>query len=61
MKMRVEHRWNDTDWGTTEVPGEEPVPVPLCSLQVSDGLMWDRTWTSAVRGRRLSVPLHGLS
>ena len=29
---------------------EEPVPVSLCPLQISQGLTWDRTQAYAVRG-----------
>ena len=46
-------KWN---WqGKTEVLGEKPVPVPLCSPQIPRGLTRDRTRASAVRGRRLNV------
>jgi hypothetical protein len=39
--------------GETEVLGEKPVTVPLCSPQISHGLAWDRTRVNTVRGRRL--------
>jgi hypothetical protein len=29
--------------------------VPICSLKISHGLTWRRTWASAVRGRRLTA------
>jgi hypothetical protein len=41
--------------GKTEVRGEKPVPVSLCTPQISHGLTWDRTLDSAVRGRRLTA------
>jgi hypothetical protein len=33
--------------------GEKPVPVQLCPPQTPHGLTRDRTWASAVEGRRL--------
>jgi hypothetical protein len=47
-KMSVEHWRNDT-----EVLGEEPVKVPLCSTHISHGLAWNTNRAAAVRGRRL--------
>ena len=47
----VELNWQ----GKTEVLGEKPVPVPLCPPQIPHGLIWDRTRSSAVRGRRLTA------
>jgi hypothetical protein len=44
----VEWNWQ----GKTEVLGEKPVPLPLCPPH---GLTRDRTWTSAVRDRRLTA------
>jgi hypothetical protein len=41
--------------GKIEELGEKPVPVPLCSTQISHGLTRERTLASAVRGRRLAV------
>jgi hypothetical protein len=41
--------------GKTEVLGEKPVPVPLCSPQIPHGLTRDRTRASAVRGRQLTA------
>lgn len=41
--------------GKTEVLEENPSPVPLCPLQIPCGLIGDRTWFSAIRGRRLTV------
>jgi hypothetical protein len=32
----------------TNVVGEEPVPGPLCSTQITNGLSWDRTRPSKV-------------
>jgi len=46
--MSVKHWWNDT-----EELGEEPVPVPLSSPQISHGLAWNRNRATEVRGRRL--------
>jgi hypothetical protein len=40
--------------GETEVLGKIPVPMPLYPPQIPHGLTWDRTWTSAVEGQRLS-------
>jgi hypothetical protein len=40
--------------GKTGVLGEKPVPVPLCPLQISHALTWNRTRASAVEGRRLT-------
>jgi hypothetical protein len=44
----VEWNWQ----GKTEVLGEKPVTVPLCPPQIPHGLTRDRTWASAVGGRR---------
>jgi len=44
-RMSVEHQWNDSDRGKTEVHGEKPVSVPLCTPQISHGLTGDWTWT----------------
>jgi hypothetical protein len=44
----MQHRWNETDRGKTEVLGEKPVPVPLCPPQIPHGLTRDRTRASAV-------------
>jgi len=41
--MSLEHRWNDTDWGKTEVLRENPVLVSSY-LQTPHGMDWDRTW-----------------
>ena len=30
----------------TNIMGEEPVPAPLCSTQITNGLSWDRTQSS---------------
>ena len=34
-EMNTVHRWNDTEKGKREVPGEKPVLVPLCPPKVS--------------------------
>jgi hypothetical protein len=34
---------------------EKPVPVPLCPPQIPHGLTQDRTWSSAVRGWRITA------
>jgi len=47
----VEWYWQ----GNTEVLGEKSAAVPLCLPQISCVLAWDRTWVSAVRGRRLTA------
>ena len=47
--MSVEQRCNDID-GETEVPGEKPVPLPLCSPQIWHWLVWDRDRAHAVTG-----------
>jgi hypothetical protein len=39
----------------TEVPWEKPAPVPICPLQITHGLTWNRTRASAVTGRRLTA------
>jgi hypothetical protein len=41
--------------GENKVLGELPVPVSLCPPQIPEGVTWDRTRGSAVRGRRLTV------
>ena len=33
---------------TTEVQGEEPVPLPLCPAQIPHWVPWTSNWTSAV-------------
>ena len=38
--------------GKMEIPGGDPVPVPLCATQITHGLTWDRNQASAERGRR---------
>jgi len=47
--MSVEQRWNDID-GETEVLGEKPVPVPLCSPQIWHWPVWDQDRASAMTG-----------
>jgi hypothetical protein len=54
------HEDDDDDFpsngqGKTEVLGEKPVPVALCSPQIPHGLTQDRTRASAVGGRRLTA------
>jgi hypothetical protein len=39
-----------------EVFGEKPVQVPLYSPQTPQGLAWDGSRASTIRGWRLSVP-----
>ena len=39
----------------TEILGQKPVTVPLDPPKISQALVWDRTWDSAVRGRRLTA------
>jgi hypothetical protein len=51
----MEHRWNEIDRGKPKYSGKKPVPVPLCPPQIPQGLTWDRTPASAVRGRRLTA------
>ena len=38
----------------TEVLGEKSVTIPLCPLQISHGMNWDWTCTSAVTGQQLT-------
>jgi hypothetical protein len=38
----MEHWWNDTDGGKTELLAEKPVPVLRGALQIPHGLAWDR-------------------
>jgi hypothetical protein len=33
--MSMEHRWNYNDAEKTKLLGEDPVPVPICALQIS--------------------------
>jgi len=42
-----------TPTGKTEVLGEKPVLLQLCSPQIQYGLTWGRTLKDAVRSRRL--------
>jgi hypothetical protein len=48
MKMSMEHWWNESD-GETEGMAEKPVPVLLCTPQVSCGLTWDQTNASMLK------------
>ena len=51
----MEHLWNETDRGKTEVLGQKPVPVPLYPPQIPHGLTQDRNRASTVRRRRLTA------
>ena len=45
--------WAPVEWhwqGKTKIPGENPVPVPLCPPQIPHGMTQDRT--RALRGER---------
>jgi hypothetical protein len=50
-RARVEWWWE----GKTEDLEDKPVPLPLCSSHISNGLTRARTRFSAVRGRRLTA------
>jgi hypothetical protein len=39
----------------TEVLGDKPAPLPLCTPQIPHGSAWDRTRPSEVSGRQLTV------
>jgi hypothetical protein len=54
--MSMEPWWNDMR-GKCEEVGDEPVPVPVCSPQIPQGLTRARTQASAVRGRRVTMTL----
>jgi len=45
-------KWtNDIHWqGKTETVGERPVPLPLCPLHISHGLVWVWTWAFVLKG-----------
>ena len=47
----VEWEWQ----GKTEILGEQTVPVPLCLSPIWQGLAFDRTRVSAMRGRWLTT------
>jgi hypothetical protein len=52
-QMMYEHGepcWNNIDRWKLKKLGEKPVPVPLCSPQISHGLTQVRTQASTVRG-----------
>jgi hypothetical protein len=51
----MEQLWNKIDRGKPKNSGKKPVPVLLCPTQIPHGLTQDRTWASAVRGRRLTA------
>jgi hypothetical protein len=53
----VEWYWQ----GNTEVLGGKPVPVSLCTPQISHGLTWYRAQASAVTGRHQTVKAHTLN
>jgi len=67
LLFRVNLRWRRT-WSTgamtltrTEVLGANPVPLPLCSPQISHWLVWAVTWIAAVTGRWITAePCHDL-
>jgi hypothetical protein len=48
-------RWNDTDRGKTKTSDKKTIPVPLCPPQIPQGLTRALTWTSVVRGLRLTA------
>lgn len=41
--------------GETEALGETPAPVPLCLLQISHHLTWDRTRAATAETRRATA------
>jgi hypothetical protein len=44
--------WNDTQIEKREVLGKKkPVPVPLCPVKISHGLVSDRTRTSVIEDK----------
>jgi len=50
--------WSLEEWywqRKTEVLGKNPVSVPLCPTQISQGLAWYWTLDSALRGRWLTT------
>jgi hypothetical protein len=51
----MEHRCDEVDRGKPKYSGKKLAPVPLCLPQIPHGLTRDRTWASAVRGRRLTA------
>jgi len=46
--------WNDTGRGEAEVLGAKRVSLSFCTLQIPHGGAWNRTWATAITGRRLS-------
>jgi hypothetical protein len=53
MKYRhIEHQQNNTNW-KTKLVAEKPVPVSLCSPQVSRGLAWNQAKLFIQRGQSL--------
>jgi hypothetical protein len=51
----VEHWWNGTDWGKTEVLRDEPVPAPRYSQQLSHGLAWNWARAYTMTGQQLAA------
>jgi len=58
-RVKVERWWNYTDRGQQQY-WERNVAEKLCPTQRPRTLAWVQKQTSAVRGRRLPEPLHGL-
>jgi len=50
----MEHWWNYTGRGKTDVLGDKPVPLPLNPPLKQHTLIWDRTRTSAMTDLRLT-------
>jgi hypothetical protein len=53
--MIVEHCWNDTDTGKTEVLERKRALLPLYPPQILHEVPWDRTPFSEMRCRRLTA------
>jgi len=51
----MEHWWSDNDRGTTEVLGENRVPLLLCRKQISHGLSWDQISAPAMKIQRITT------
>jgi len=50
--MNMEHWWNDNGRGTTEVLGENRVPLLLYQQQISHWLSWDQISVPAMKNQR---------
>jgi hypothetical protein len=51
---------NDLYWqGKTEAVGERSVPLPLCPLQISHGLVWVWTWAFVLKGELTGSAMAG--